>query len=130
MARTVFRYAPLRPPAPAVLVELSNYISTNGGIELSAIVDTGADQTVIPQEHLDTIDAMPHGTAKVLTFDDRVSYLSFYQVRVLIRGHPPHILTVLASDAIQNMILGRDLLNQYQLILHGPQQKLEVIGVA
>ncbi len=122
-----FRYAADTPPAPAVLLDvihpLTGVVLRAG---LSALVDTGADQTVVPAERFATLGLAPDGEEQVKGYDGVATTRLTYLVRVAIRTLPPVNLSTIALDDVPYVILGRDVLNRYTIILNGPAGRLTV----
>jgi hypothetical protein len=52
--------------------------------------------------------------------------LPTYQVQLLIRDLPPIIVKVAASAGEPYVLLGRDVLNRYRVVLDGPNMRLEI----
>jgi predicted aspartyl protease len=121
-----YRYANEVPPAPYVLVILSNPDGTARTGDLPAKVDTGADRTVIP-----TLLAGQLGLRELerLTFAGLAGQqieLPVYSVQLVVRDLAPIIVEVAASDGEPYILLGRDVLNRYRILLDGPSGKLEI----
>jgi predicted aspartyl protease len=122
----VYRYASETPPAPYVLVNLANPDGSATVTDLPGRVDTGADRTVIPTAV---------ATALALAEVDRLEFaglggvpvtLPVYQVSLLIRDLPAVSVEVAASDGEPHILLGRDVLNKYRIVLDGPNLRLEI----
>jgi predicted aspartyl protease len=114
------------PPAPFVHVTLQPPESTAAVSDLPALLDTAADITVIPAHvaedlHLIPLDDMPIGG-----FDGRVTWVSTFLVQLGIRQFPPRVIRVVASRDEPYVLLGRDVVNGYRLLLDGPQLRLEI----
>jgi hypothetical protein len=113
-------------PAPFVLANLTNLNGTATAIDRPARVDSGADRTVLPQ----TL-AIQLGLEEVerMLFEglggQRLE-LPTFQVQLLIRDLPPIVVKVAASDGEPHVLLGRDVLNRYRIVLDGPNLKLEI----
>jgi hypothetical protein len=118
-----FNYAAEIPPAPYVLVTVARL---DGSIvaDLPAKIDSGAARTVIPTsvaEHL-KLDAVDR-----LEFEglggQRVS-LSIFRLLLTICGCPTLAVNAAGSDGEPYILLGRDVLNQFRIVLDGPNGKL------
>jgi hypothetical protein len=121
-----FNYAAEVPPAPYVLVAVARLDGTIVAADLPAKVDSGAAQTIIPTpivEHL-ALEAVARqefeGRGGV-----RVS-LSIFRLYLTICGCPTLEVNVAGSDGEPYILLGRDGLNQFRLVLDGPNGKLEI----
>ena len=121
-----YRYANTTPPAPFVLVILSRPDGATTTTDLPAKVDTGADRTVIPA---DLASQLALEEVERLTFvglaDEQIE-LPIYAVRLVVRDLAPIVLEVAASAGEPHVLLGRDVLNRYRLVLDGPNGKLEI----
>jgi hypothetical protein len=126
MARSRYRYAAGQPPAPSVLLNLTNPITGAVAGDAPALVDTGADQTVAPMRLIGLL-GLPQADQEVVRgFDGTPQLLPTYIVQLQVRDLPAIGLEVIGSDKIGNVVLGRDVLNRYKLTLDGPGQVLEI----
>lgn len=122
----VYNYANADPPAPFVLVNLSAPDGAASVTNLPAKIDTGADQTVIP-----TAIAVRLGLAEIerrrfAGLAGQVHELPVYEVQLIVRDLAPIGVKVAASDGEPHILLGRDVLNRYRIVLDGPNLKLEI----
>lgn len=112
------------PPMPVLPVHVSGVDADGPGVLLHAVVDTGADCSVIPER-----------TARVLRLPivDMISVQGFagdgkprpiYAARLRFDGHDM-LARVIAFG--REPLLGRDVLNLLILQLDGPGQKLRVM---
>ena len=124
-----YRYTNIHPQFPAPLVHVSLRPPTGGGIELQdlpAQIDTAADRTVIPAKTIRQLPLIPLDRLTIGglggTFVDLPSYLVTLEVRML----RPLTLEVVAIEDEPWVLLGRDVLNQFRVLLDGPQQDLGI----
>lgn len=122
----VYRYANDTPPAPFVLVNLSSTEDEGTVADIPAKVDTGADCTVIPNLLVARLGLTAVGRLVCAGLAGQESELSLYQVNLQIRGLSPIVARVAASDGEPYILLGRDVLNRYRIVLDGPNGKLEI----
>ena len=109
------------PPAPMSKVTLRN-ITTGAVItNVSMQLDTGADATLVPRDVVEILGiAIDEGFGEeLLGFDNKSDffpkvYLEVVFLRRRFRGHFLIIPSV-------NGILGRDILNDFTLLLDGPE---------
>lgn len=122
-----FRYAADTPPAPAVLLDVCDPL-TDGILRagVSALLDTGAGQTVVPAELVAALGLTPDGEELVKGYDGVTTTRLTYLVRLAIRTLPPVNLSAIALDDVPYVILGRDVLNRYTITLNGPAGRLTV----
>lgn len=122
-----YPYSPGSPPAPAVLLNLSHPTDTALRVEnLPALVDSGADQSVVPDRvilalRLDGLDLI-----NVQGYDGSTRALPIYLIRLQVRDLPPVEVEVIGGTDSTDAILGRDVLNRYTIVLNGPAGRLTV----
>lgn len=126
MARFRYRYAAGQPPAPSVLLNLAHPTTGSAVGDVPALVDTGADQTVLPSSLIAAL-GLPQADQEVVKgFDGASQLLPTYIVRLQVRDLPSIEFEVIGTDKVGNVVLGRDVLNRYKLTLDGPGQVLEI----
>lgn len=113
------------PPAPVVPVRISAPGSPDRGVALPALVDSGADVTVIPAAVAEAIGLPPIGQLRVAGVAGVVHGAVVYAAEVEINGvrRPAEVIGL--GD---QTLLGRNLLNQWVLVLDGPGLRLEMTG--
>lgn len=122
----VYRYVDVKPPAPFVFVILSKLDGSAIAADLPARVDTGADRTIVPtqlavQLGLDEVERLTF-----VSLGGQQVELAVHEVQLVVRDLDPIIVKVAASDGEPYILLGRDVLNQYKIVLDGPNGKLEI----
>lgn len=114
------------PPAPVIAVRIA-HVSTGVAIEdFPAQMDHGADRSVIPASLVGTLDLAPLDRIPVRGFLGEPEELSRYAVQVTPKGLRPVDVTVLTSTEERVIILGRDVLNHFRVVLDGPNQTVEI----
>lgn len=100
---------------------------TGQQVELTAIVDTGADGTIIPIRYLQQI-----GTRRAFETglrsqwgERRIVYL--YLVDVHISGNTLPGIYVVGDDLGKEVVLGRNVLNRLRLLLDGPARLMQLL---
>jgi gag-polyprotein putative aspartyl protease len=118
-------YTPARVPIPHFPVTVGSPLGGDTGPDLLALVDSGADRTLIPaalvgQLRLPEVDRLGFevGGGEVIT-------LPIYRVTLTVRGFGPLLVEVAASDGESHVLLGRDVLNEYTVTLNGPHRRTE-----
>lgn len=109
------------PPAPCLEVNLASLLNPRRRATLSALLDTGADTTAIPVSLINTLKLYPVGR---LNFEDIKAepYTVYtYAVRLKVQGLTIPRLEVV-STGLDFVVLGRDVLNDFYLLLNGPEQ--------
>ncbi|MBE7471440.1 MAG: hypothetical protein DPW09_44645 [Anaerolineae bacterium] len=94
---------------------------------LEAVVDTGADITVIPIHYLRQIKAkrISRGKARSLWGDARM--VDIYAVTLAVNGLQVAALQALADDQGEEIVLGRQVLNRLKIVLDGPAAVMEIV---
>src|SRR5262245_36977819 len=122
-----FRYnQQVHPAAPYVYVILRPPSEDGPSREVPALVDTGADTTVVPLEVVEALDLPQIGVVRTAGFGGRVDLIPSHLVRLRVRGLAESAVKVLASPDESYVLLGRDVLNQFRLTLDGPGLALEI----
>ncbi len=121
-----YRYAIGTPPSPSVLLNLTHPVTGQRVEDVPALVDTGADQTVIPERLILALGLIQLDQQLVRGFDGSPRLLPTFLTRIQVRDLPRFDLEIIASPAIENAILGRDVLNRYKVVLDGPGQVMTI----
>ena len=116
----------LEPPAPFVPVLLRNAVTGAERNDLTAQLDTGACRTVLPLSVAESLDLVPLGPVTVTGFGGSAIEVPVYAVLLGIDSLPSHLIEVLAHPDEPWVLIGRDILNNYRLVLDGPARKLEI----
>jgi len=113
------------PPMPVLVITLRNEHEGLSTGPLDALVDTGADGTVVPVAHLRNIRAPVIGRALLHShLGVRHVVLHIADVRIAELVLPG--IVVAADREGQELILDRDVLNRLRLLLDGPAQVTQV----
>lgn len=115
----------VNPAAPFIHVHLSNPSSERELRDAPAQIDTGADFTVIPQNAVDELQLIPIREITVSGFGGLASALT-YAVRATPRQSTSVMIEALASGGEPHILLGRDFLNHFRVVLDGPELVLEL----
>ena len=116
------------PPIPVLPITLITETARLGPLE--AILDTGADATIIPETLALELDALPANPAQIRTqwgetHPVTIFILDIQVMNILIPG------AVVAGDPqAAEIILGRDVLNKLPLFLDGTTQQTEILDDA
>jgi len=117
----------LSPPMPVLDVTLQNDLAGLSVGPMEALIDTGADGTVVPVTYLREIRAPVVGRARLhyhLGVHDVVLHIADVQIGDLVLPG----LIIVADREGQELILGRDVLNRFRLLIDGPDQVTQVQG--
>jgi len=115
-----------QPPFPELEVELSLPGSSEPTVSLSALVDTGADVTLLPLNELAHIGARFINDARVSGLFGGRESVGIYAVTVRVGHQQIHAVRVAGVPALTEAILGRDVLGQLVVTLNGPAETLEL----
>ena len=111
------RYA---PPAPVAIVTLRNLASGLELADVSLIIDSGADVTLLPRAAVEflgiAIDTETHYELK--GFDDSTTYSLAVYADVIFAQTTFRGSYLLIEQEVG--LLGRDILNHFSLVLDGP----------
>lgn len=115
------------PPMPVLDLVLSRPGQNVSAIEVEAIIDTGADGTLVPQDLLDQIGAPFVDQAYLRGVTGDRQPVEMYLITVRVAALTFSGIRVAALPVGDVMILGRDVLNQLHLGLVGVATTTEVI---
>jgi len=115
------------PPAPALEVSLTipGPVSYGQIVKSLALIDSGADMTVIPkwvtqQLHLKYVDEV-----LVSGYDGVTKKTFVYSVKIIFDNLGDFIIKAVASEN-EYILIGRDILNRWSLFLKGRNRIFEV----
>ena len=113
------------PPVPIMHGEVINpirQISKKGPAKL----DTGSAVTVIPEEWVDCLKLMPKGTLYVEDFEGNTYQRRTYRVHISLDSEKFQWVEITANKR-NNILVGRNVLNNVKLILDGKNLAFEMI---
>jgi predicted aspartyl protease len=114
------------PAMPVVDIEIGRAMS-NVSLTMKALVDSGADATIIPLNSLQKIRARRSRKMRMRgTAGGRV-LVDLYQVSLQLGPFAQTLLEVVGSAQNDEVIVGRDVLNHLAVTLNGPANSVEVI---
>ena len=94
---------------------------------LEALVDTGADATIVPIAHLRQIKAKKIDQATLHSQWGERRAVALYAVALEINQYRFDAIRVVGDEIGDEVILGRNLLNRLRLLLDGPAGMVEVL---
>jgi hypothetical protein len=115
-----------KPPAPFVLVTIAHPLTGAAVQDFPAQLDTAADRTVIPEDIVASLGLDFSGLIQILGVGGTVEEMTLYPVSLGIQQLPPLVVEVVAHAKEKWVLLGRDVLNQYRIVLDGPNLTLEI----
>jgi len=115
------------PPAPGVKIQLGMLDEAFTVGPLQALVDTGADVTLVPQHYIQLLKVQVDDRKYLRTqWDDRkVVDIHFLDVGIGDIRLP--CVEVVADEWGETVIVGRNILNKLAIMLDGPKQVLEIL---
>jgi len=124
---TRYRYnEQVDPPAPFVHVELRRPDGSKDLPEKPAQLDIGADKTVIPSTAVDELGLVMVREISAVGFGGTVVRASAFLVQVTIRQQNSVVVEAISSRDEPYILLGRDVLNQFRVVLDGPKLFFEI----
>ena len=117
-----------QPPMPAAEIALGAPATDFTLGPLPAILDTGADITLVPREYLIRLDApVVAGGYLRSPWGERES-VKIYEVNLRLQGHDLYHVEVASEPGGREVLLGRNVLNLLNLQLDGPNEAVTVLG--
>ncbi|MCS6910524.1 MAG: hypothetical protein NZM11_08150 [Anaerolineales bacterium] len=118
-----------RPPAPIIQLRVSAPFEAASEPVTVALIDTGADLTLIPLDMLLKVGAPEMRQALARGVWDEPRPVTLYQVDLHIADHKLVGVEVIGLDTDEpEIILGRDVVNRLILLLDGPQLQLNILN--
>ena len=114
------------PPAPTLALRLAASGDSPKTGPLTAIVDTGSDATLIPNQYLEQVEAVDSGDAVLRSALGETREVHLYEVDIHLDSRLVPGVIVVGDDYGAEIVLGRDVLNKLILLLDGPRNEIEV----
>ena len=114
------------PPAPFVHVTIRTSDRAKELPDQPAQLDCAADRTVLPLTTVEKLGIAEVRQRGVEGIGGSVTFLPTFLVQIEVRQLPPLTLEVLASKGEPYILLGRDVLNHFRVMLDGPNLALEI----
>lgn len=113
------------PPALITSIVIAGVVHRRPRVELSALIDTGADVTAIPQSLVDKLKLYPVGRMQLEDANAVKTLVFTYVANVTLAEEPARRMEVVVTP-YPFVILGRDWLSEYYLLLDGPGQHYRI----
>jgi hypothetical protein len=124
---TRYRYnRQLDPPAPFVHVTLERPDGESVLRDLPAQLDTAADLSVVPAGLVRQLGLIQFDALPVAAFGGIIRTVATHLVRLTVRGLEPVVIEILCGAEEPHILLGRDVLNRYRILLDGPRTVMEI----
>lgn len=114
------------PPMPALQVRLGYPAEALTLGPVAAIVDTGADGTLVPQSLIDELRAPFVDNVRVRSHWGEWRNMQLFTVDIGI-GSLRFPAVEVAGDQGQEIVLGRNILSQLRLLLDGPAGQMDIL---
>jgi predicted aspartyl protease len=115
------------PPAPSVEIRLGVPDEALIIGPLPALVDTGADATIVPTHYLESLSLQVDNRKYLRSQWGERRLVDTYWLDIGIEGIRLPAIEVVADELGQEIILGRNLLNKLIITLNGPNHLLEIV---
>jgi len=116
----------ISPPAPFVHVGVRHPQTETGVDDLAAQIDTAADFTVVPSAVINQLQLVQLDQVAIGGFGGHVTLVPTFLVGLVVDGFAPILIKVLGDADEPFVLLGRDVLNHYRILLDGPSLVLEM----
>ncbi|MEZ4865547.1 MAG: retroviral-like aspartic protease family protein [Caldilineaceae bacterium] len=107
------------PPAPFLPITVDGHDPTRSPITIAAFVDSGADGTMLPVDLLQAVGAEYEASVWLRGSTGKRQRMDSYTVTIHIETETAHAISAVAMPAGSEALIGRDVLNQLVVTLHG-----------
>jgi predicted aspartyl protease len=114
------------PPAPFVHVRVQNPATGALAEGIAAQLDTAADRTVISKQLAEQLHLTSVRDILIAGLGGEVHTLEEYVIQIQIHEFGPLLVSVVAHPTEPYLLLGRDVLNQFRIVLDGPRLIMEI----
>lgn len=115
------------PALPVLAIRLSAPGEAPRGELLTAIVDTGADGTLVPTSYLELAEAIGVGDAILRSVLGEVREVHLFEVDLHLDALTLPGVLVAADDQGNEVLLGRNVLNKLILLLDGQSRQTDLL---
>lgn len=115
------------PAAPVVEIGISASGANTPVVYVTALLDTGADATMIPQDILRTGDARYVEQRRMRGVSGPAVTVKMYLLAIHLGNQTIHGIRAIALPSASEIIVGRDVLNQLTITLHGPAHTTDIL---
>jgi len=116
----------VEPPAPFVHVTVRCPNRDPSLSDVPALLDSAADRSVIPLRLIDRLGAVQMDEISIMGFGGHIVVAPTFLIEIGLRHLPTVIVEVIADDDEPYVILGRDVLNSFRVLLDGPNLVVEI----
>ncbi len=115
------------PPMPSLEIYLSLPSGAPRVGPLAALIDTGADGTLVPSKHLRLLESAETDQVWIRSQWGEHRLALGYMVDLHIGALRLPAVHVVRDDRGKEIIIGRDVLNKLRLLLDGPAETTEIL---
>jgi hypothetical protein len=116
----------VEPPAPFIHVTVRCPTTGKEVSQLAAQVDTAADRSVLPWKVVDQLGLVVIREIPLGGLGGNIVKMSTFLVQIEPRHLQPVTIEAVATPHESVVLLGRDVLNHFRLVLDGPGRALEI----
>lgn len=116
------------PPFPAIQIGISTPEQPQTRRQLTVLVDSGSDGTLLPADVLKAIGASYVDHIRIQGLFGGGRSVALYMVQLHIGPYTIHAVQVGSTNRKDEVVLGRNVLNQLDITLRGPAGVVEIHG--
>ena len=113
------------PPIPEISLDLFNPYTRQSIKGALGFIDTGADGTCIPTRFIRVLKIIPSRWRTVVDFEGKETRKLAYRVTFKVEKWVFKLIEVVTTDT-EEILIGRDILNQLKLELNGKNEIFEI----
>ena len=114
------------PPAPVIKIGLGNPDDDRPPLRVQALIDSGSDATLIPLAMLQQISVYSGEQVSFRGVTGGSTIADAYRVVIHMPVGISYGIRAIATRGSHEIILGRDVLNQWRITLDGPGEIVEI----
>jgi predicted aspartyl protease len=114
------------PPGPFASVGLASRDGSAVIANCAAQIDTAADRTVVPRRFIEQLGAAPIREVELVGFGGAPVTSAVFEVWLMLPTFQPVLLEVTTDANEPWILLGRDYLNRYKILLDGPSLQVVI----